>query len=59
MPPLEVIWNAKVGEAAYLLRRFRQMKRDEGKKKGPPSGWERDELERWRQFLADAFGLEK
>lgn len=58
MPPSEVAWNVLVQEASYHLRRIAQLARDEGKRGGPKEGWERLELERLRQFLRDAFGLE-
>ena len=45
-------------EAAYLLRRYAEIKRDEGKPDGPRDGWEAAELIRVLRFVAEAFGLE-
>ena len=45
-------------EAAYLLRRYAELRRDEGKVDGPEHGWEAAELIRVLRFVAEAFGLE-
>jgi len=45
-------------EAAYLLRRYAELKRDEGKPDGPENGWQTAELIRVLRFVAEAFGLE-